>query len=254
MSVDVPTQALLVLLLGSARAAAWLVIAPPFSSRAVPGPIKALLSVALALPLLGRSDLALPATETASVVSAVIWQVFTGAALGFLCYLVFAAVQTAGDLIDVSGGFSLGFFYDPLMQSGNAVMGRFYQMTALTLLLASGGYLIVLQGFMTSYRLVPLDGGLPVGSIAEVATNAAGGLMLAAAQIAGPIIAVLLLADLGLGLLTRAAPALNAFSMGFPLKILITLAVVGAALVTMPNVVNGLVSDMLSALGHVMSR
>jgi flagellar biosynthesis protein FliR len=254
VSVDVPAQVLLVLLLGSARAAAWLVIAPPFSSRAVPGPIKALLSVALALPLLGRSDLTLPSTDTAAVITALVWQVLTGAALGFLCYLIFAAVQTAGDLIDVSGGFSLGFSYDPLMQSGNSVMGKLYQMTALTLLLASGGYLVVLQGFMASYKLIPLDGGIAFGNLSETLTGATSGLLLAAAQIAGPILAVLLLADIGLGLLTRAAPALNAFSLGFPLKILITMAVVGAALVTMPSVVNGLVGGMLSALGHVMRR
>jgi flagellar biosynthesis protein FliR len=254
VSVDVPAQVLLVLLLGSARAAAWLVIAPPFSSRAVPGPIKALLSVALALPLLGRSDLTLPSTDTAAVITALVWQVLTGAALGFLCYLIFAAVQIAGDLIDVSGGFSLGFSYDPLMQSGNSVMGKLYQMTALTLLLASGGYLVVLQGFMASYKLIPLNGGIAFGSMAETLTGATSGLLLAAAQIAGPILAVLLLADIGLGLLTRAAPALNAFSLGFPLKILITMAVVGAALVTMPSVVTGLIGDMMSALGHVMRR
>jgi flagellar biosynthetic protein FliR len=254
MSVDVPAQMLLVLLLGSARAAAWLVIAPPFASRAVPGPVKALLSVALAMPLLGRSDLVLPSTDTASVISALVWQVLTGAALGFLCYLIFAAVQTAGDLIDVAGGFSLGFSYDPLMQSGNSVMGKLYQMTALTLLLASGGYLIVLQGFLASYRLIPLNGGLAVGTLSEALSGATSGLLLAAAQIAGPILAVLLLADIGLGLLTRAAPALNAFSLGFPLKILITMAVVGAALVTMPNVVHGLVGDMIASLGHVMRR
>ncbi len=75
MTVDVPAQVILVLLLGSARAAAWLVIAPPFSSSAVPGQIKALLSVALAMPLLGRSDLQLPSTDTASVVTALVWQV-----------------------------------------------------------------------------------------------------------------------------------------------------------------------------------
>jgi flagellar biosynthetic protein FliR len=254
VSIDVPTQVLLVLLLGSARAAAWLVVAPPFSSAAVPGQIKALLSVALALPLLGRTDLQLPSTDTASVISALVWQVLTGAALGFLCYLVFAAVQTAGDLIDVSGGFSLGFVYDPMLQSGNAVMGRLYQMTALTLLLASGGYLVVLQGFLASYKLVPLDGGLDVGSVSEAVSGATSGLLLAAAQIAGPILAVLLLADIGLGLLTRAAPALNAFSLGFPLKILITLLIVGSALVTMPGIVDGLVSNTMSALGHVMAH
>ena len=254
MSVDVPAQLILVLLLGSARAAAWLVIAPPFSSPAVPKQVKFMLSVALALPLLGRSDLSLPSTDTAAVITALIWQVLTGAALGFICYLIFAAVQTAGDLIDVSGGFSLGFVYDPTLGSANAVMGRLYQMTALTLLLASGGYLIVLQGFLASYKLVPLSGGLDIGSVSQAMTGATSGLLLAAAQIAGPILAVLFLADLGLGLLTRAAPALNAFSLGFPLKILITLTVVGAALVTLPNIVDGLVGDVMTTFGHLMLR
>jgi flagellar biosynthetic protein FliR len=254
VSVDIPAQVILVLLLGSARAAAWLAIAPPFSSSAVPKQIKAMLSVALSLPLLNRTDLKVPSMETADIISALVWQVLTGAALGFICYLIFAAVQTAGDLIDVSGGFSLGFVYDPTLGSANAVMGRLYQMTALTLLLASGGYLIVLQGFLASYKLVPLNGGLALGSISESVTGATSGLLLAAAQIAGPILAVLFLADMGLGLLTRAAPALNAFSLGFPLKILITLAVVGAALVTMPNVVNGLVGDTMSTFGHLLRQ
>jgi flagellar biosynthetic protein FliR len=254
MSVDVPTQVLLVLLLGSTRAAAWLLIAPPFSSKAVPGPVKALLAVTLSLPLLGRSDLTLPDVSTPAVVSALVWQVVTGAALGFLCYLVFAAVETAGDIIDVAGGFSLDFAYDPLMLTGQSVMGRLYQMTALTLLLASGAYLVVLQGFLASYKLVPLSGGLSLGSLDSMMSGAVSGLLLAALQIAGPILAVLLLADIGLGLLTRAAPALNAFSLGFPLKILITLVVVSAALVTMPSIVQGLVGDALSDLGHAMGQ
>jgi len=254
MTVDIPAQVIVVLLLGSARAAAWLAIAPPFSSSAVPKQIKAMLSVALALPLLGRTDLKVPSMETADIITALLWQVLTGAALGFVCYLIFAAVQTAGDLIDVSGGFSLGFVYDPTLGSANAVMGRLYQMTALTLLLASGGYLVVLQGFLASYKLVPLNGGLALGSISESVTGATSGLMVAAAQIAGPILAVLFLADMGLGLLTKAAPALNAFSLGFPLKILITLAIVGAALVTLPNIVNGLVGDTMSAFGHLLRQ
>ena len=109
----------------------------------------------------------------------------------------------------------------------------------------------MLQGFLASYRLMPLNGGLASARSREALTGATSGMFLAALQIAGPMLAVLLLADIGLGLLTRAAPALNAFSLGFPLKILITLAIVGAALVTMPSVVHGLVGDMMTALGHV---
>ena len=61
-----------------------------------------------------------------------------------------------------------------------------------------------------------------------------------ALQIAGPLLVVLFLADVGLGLLTRVAPALNAFAMGFPLKILISLSLGAFAFLALPNVVRGL--------------
>ena len=64
---------------------------------------------------------------------------------------------------------------------------------------------------------------------------AVSGMFLAAVQIAGPLIVVLFLADVGLGLLTRVAPALNAFSLGFPLKILLTLTLAGFMFLALPR-------------------
>ena len=252
MDLDLPATLVLALLLASARAAAFLVLAPPFSSRAVPGTVKALLAVAISLPVLPTVGGDVPPLETAAVVSAVVVQVFTGAALGFLCYLIFLAVQSAGDLLDVFGGFSMAFSFDPLSQSGNAVMGRLYQWTALTLLLASGGYTIVLQGFLRSYRAVGLDAGLDLGTLSSVLTGGVGQMLLAALQIAAPLIAVLFLADVALGLLTRAAPALNAFSLGPPFKILLTLLTASVCYLAMPHVVDGLVHRMGATLVQVV--
>jgi flagellar biosynthetic protein FliR len=245
VNLDLPATLVLALLLTSARAAAFLVLAPPFSSRAVPGTVKALLSVAISLPVLPTVGSAVPALETAAVVSAVVVQVFTGAALGFLCYLVFAAVQAAGDLIDVFGGFSMAQVFDPLTTSGNAVFGRLYHWTALTLLLA---YTIVLQGFLRSYRAVGLDAGLDLGTLGAVVTGGLGQLVLAAVQIAAPLLAVLFLADVALGLLTRAAPALNAFALGPPFKILLTLMTASVTFVVLPHIVDGRVERMVSTL------
>ena len=59
-------------------------------------------------------------------------------------------------------------------------------------------------------------------------------MFLAAVQIAGPLLVVLFLADAGLGLLTRVAPALNAFALGFPLKILLTLTLAAVVFVALP--------------------
>jgi flagellar biosynthetic protein FliR len=69
--------------------------------------------------------------------------------------------------------------------------------------------------------------------------------VLSAVQIAGPLMLVLFLADAGLGLITRVAPALNAFAMGFPVKILLTLTLVGFTYAALPGVVDALVADAL---------
>jgi flagellar biosynthesis protein FliR len=251
VTLDLPAEMLLAALLASVRAAAWLMIAPPFSSRAIPTSAKALLSVAISLPMLPKAVHGVPALEIAPILTAVVLQVAVGAALGFLCYLIFIAVQVAGDLIDVFGGFSLAFAFDPLQQTGSSIFGRLYQWTALALLMASGGYLIVLNGFLRTYRTIGLDGGLPQGPLLQTLSAGIGQMMLSAVQIAAPLLAVLFLADVALGLLTRVAPALNAFAMGFPFKILLTVLLVGATFVSLPGVVDSLVQRIASAITAV---
>jgi flagellar biosynthetic protein FliR len=76
-------------------------------------------------------------------------------------------------------------------------------------------------------------------------------MFIASLQIAGPLILVLFLADVGLGLLTRIAPALNAFSMGFPLKILITIIFSATAFVLLPGIVSSLMTSGLQMLDGV---
>jgi len=76
-------------------------------------------------------------------------------------------------------------------------------------------------------------------------------MLLASVQIAGPLIVVLFLADAGLGLLTRVAPALNAFALGFPLKILITLTLGAAGFMALPGIVASLTGDAVSTMWGV---
>jgi flagellar biosynthetic protein FliR len=67
-------------------------------------------------------------------------------------------------------------------------------------------------------------------------------------QIAGPLLIVLFLADAGLGLLTRVAPALNAFALGFPLKIGITVVLSSVVFVALPAIVSSLTGSAVQAL------
>jgi flagellar biosynthetic protein FliR len=251
MNLSVPTAELTALLLASVRAAAWLVISPPFNSRAVPGQIKALLSVAIALPVVPSLVAKVPAPDTARLVVSLAEQVVLGTALGFLTAMLFAAVQAAGNLIDLFGGLSLAFAFDPMDSSGSSgggIFGRFYNVLAITLLFATDGHQLVLRGFTSSYNVLPLDGTLSLHNLQHLVTTGMADMFLSALQIASPLIAVLFCADMGLGLLSRVAPALNAFSLGFPLKILLTLSGVGLAMTMLPSTVDHVADKAVKAV------
>jgi flagellar biosynthetic protein FliR len=237
--VDVPSDALAALLLGSLRVVGWLLVAPPFAGRAVPAPVKALLSVALALPLLPSLREDLPPLETGPFVGAAVVQLLIGLSLGFVCYLLFQAFRTAGDIIDTLGGFALASAFDPLNQSQAAVIGRFQGLLASTLLLVSDGWLVVWHGFFRSFDVLPLGTRFDTAVVASTVTDGVASMMLAAVQIAAPMIAVLFVADVGLALASRVAPQLNAFALAFPLKILLTLTLIGYTFVAMPALVAG---------------
>jgi flagellar biosynthesis protein FliR len=246
--VDVSTASLTALLLASVRAAAWLVVCPPFNSRIVPAPVKALLAVALSLPLVPDLAAQVPALDAGALIVAGVEQAVVGVALGFVTAMFFAAIQAAGDLIDTFGGFSLSFAFDPMSASQSSVFGRFYNLVAITLLFITDGHQMVLRGFLQSYQTLPLDGTLSLARLGTVLSHGLPAMFLAALQIAGPLIAVLFLTDVAFGLLNRVAPALNAFALGFPAKILITLLLGGTALAALPNVLEDLIGRAVQAV------
>jgi flagellar biosynthetic protein FliR len=245
--VQLPAAGLVAVLLAAVRATSWLVLCPPFSSRAIPTQVKALLGVGIALPVAPRLTAGVPALTAGPLLASAAEQVLVGAALGFVTALLFAAVQAAGDLIDLFGGFQMAFAFDPLAQTNNSVFGRFYGLLATTLLFATDGHLLVLRGFTESYRGLPLGAPLSLATLDRFLTTGLTQLLLSALQIAGPLIAVLFIADLGLGLLTRAAPALNAFSLGYPAKILLTLSLAGMGVLVLPGTVRTLVQHAVRA-------
>lgn len=251
MTFTLPWVGLESVLLAGVRMAAFLVIAPPFSHRSIPGTVKAMLALALGLLVAPRARPASDPSDVAAFVGQLLMQAVIGLALGFLVYLVFAVIQSAGSLLDLFAGFQVASAYDPGNQTQGAHLQRLYQLTAIVLLFASDGYQIVITGLVRTFDVLPL--GTPLDLAAMAATSTAGltQLFLAALQVAGPLVVVLFLADVGLGLLTRVAPALNAFALGFPLKILLTLTLVGAAYVALPQLVSSLAGDAARSIMEV---
>jgi flagellar biosynthetic protein FliR len=179
-------------------------------------------------------------------------QVLIGAAMGFATQLLFAAIESAGSLIDLFGNFQVASAYDsaydPLSMNTNSVFGRFHQMFAILLLLTSGGHLLIIGGLLNTFRYLPLMAAPDLSSWASVLTTAFGMFFSIGVQIALPLIAVLFISDLALALLTKVAPGLQAMNVMMPAKVGMTLLLVGMSFPVLPHAMDRLVSLINQAM------
>jgi flagellar biosynthesis protein FliR len=242
MTIELAPALLTGYLLALARSAAWVFVVPPFGTRQLPMVVKVGFSAALALAAGPRlADLAVP-LEVWPLISATFLQVVAGLALGFLGVILFSAVSMAGGLIDLFSGFSVAQLFDPATSSTNSLFGTFYSVLATTLLFAIDGHLLLVRGFLTSFDAAPLT-SFSAGALAKILTQDAGLFFLGAVEIAAPLLAALFLTEAALGLLSRAAPQMNVFLLGLPVKILLTLALAGLAIPLLPDAVSSIVSS-----------
>jgi len=247
VNIALPLQGVQTVMLATVRIIAFLAVAPPFSQKSIPGMVRVGIAFGLALAVSPR--LVPTGTDTTGAfIGSLVLQAVVGALFGFLVYLVFSAVQSAGTFIDLFGGFQMAAAFDPMSMSSGAQFNRLYQMTALVLLFVTNGYQIVLAGLVRTFDALPLGAVLDPELFMHSMTSGLSQMFVGALQIAGPLLVVLFLADVGLGLLTRVAPALNAFAMGFPLKILISLSFGAFAFLALPNVVKSLTGKSVAAM------
>lgn len=251
MTFQLPLAFIEALMLVSVRVTAFLVVSPPFNHRAIPARIKAMLGLGLAL-LIAPQMQDVPSSSGGAYVGALVTEVLIGAALGFLVFLAFTAITMAGNLIDLFGGFQMAQAFDPGSMINGAQFTKLFQMTALVLLFATGSYQVVLLGLARTFEALPVGAILDLSAMGDTIAHGMTGLFLGALQIAGPLMIVLFLADVGLGLVTRVAPALNAFALGFPLKILMSLSFGTFVFLAMPRLVESVTGTAVTTIFDVV--
>lgn len=143
-----------------------------------------------------------------------------GVALGFLMRLVFSAVEMAADLMSLQMGLGFAQFYDVSAAAQVPVLGRFFGLAAALTFLAIDGHLLLFAVLSESFTTLPIGGGSS-GVFWKTLASFGGNLVFSALSLALPVIAALLITNLALGVLTRAAPQLNIFAVGFPITLMI---------------------------------
>lgn len=247
MNWQVPVAQMMAILLGSVRTGTWMAIAPPFNSALIPTPLKAMLSIGLTLPLTPYLLATVPPLQIGDLLASALLQAFAGVALGFVTALLYAAIQAAGDTLDFFGSFTLAQAFDPMSQAQSSVFGRFYNLVAITILFVTEGHEVILRGFLQSFRTMPLNFTFSLDTLDKLLMEGVAQMFVSGLQIAGPIVAVLFLTDMAFGLLNRVAPALNAFQLGFPAKILLVILLSGLAITVLPRLLETIIDQSVAA-------
>lgn len=228
MGISADPKFFVAFLLAATRCGAFLSIAPPFQG-AVPAKIRAGLSVALGLALAPHlATQQIPVDDTGALMGSLVFQAGIGLALGFLVFVLFQAAQSAGSAIDTFAGLTAAQIYDPMSRSNSSPMGRLYQMLGTLLLFVTGGHLLIIGGLTRSFDAAPVT-GFKTDRMAELVTVGVGQFLIAALQIAAPILGVLFVTELLLGLASKAAPQLNILVVGFSVKGLVLLTMAATA-------------------------
>jgi len=247
MSIDAPSY--LAFLLAMVRAGAWVAVAPPFNHRSIPVSVRAVIAAGLALAMVPVLQPQITGTtfDTPTLLGALVVQALAGLGLGLVVGILLSALTSAGSLIDLFGGFSISTAYDPNLNAQSAIWGRFYELLTLVLLFAIGGHILIVQGFLASFDAVPLRAPA-IGLLSSGMLNAVTTYFGAALEIAAPLLVVLFLAQVILGLVSRAAPAMNVLAISFPFMILLTILLAGVSIPLLPNAVDTLVHDGLRTM------
>ncbi len=207
-------------------------LAPVFGNRFVPAQVRAglvlLVSLAL-LPVTAPPPGGVPG-DPAGYAAAFARELAFGLAMGFLVALVFAVAEVAGQLLDVDMGFGLVNVIDPVFGEPLPLVGNFLHLVAILLYLLVDGHHLLLQALSESFARVPPGlGGITEGG-ARLGVDEVAWMFLAAVRIAAPVLGVLFLATVVMGLVARAAPQLNVFVVGLPLKVAVGLVALAVAM------------------------
>ena len=217
--------------------------APILSNRVIPRRVKiglGLLITMVIVPVLPPA----PQVEVFSAQGGLIMlqQMVIGTAIGFSLRIFVAALELAGQLVSLTMGLGFASFFDPVSNGQSTSMSQFFSLLAMLIFLSLNGHLLLIDALVSSFSSLPIaaDGMTHINGMTMAMWG--GKIFSAGFMIALPAVAALLITNMALGILTRTAPQLNLFGIGFPVTIGVGLLVV---FLSMPN--------MLKPMQHVIN-
>lgn len=207
------------------RIAAVLMVMPIIGTQLVPQRVRLYLALAITLVLMPVLP-PMPHVDALSLQSILLIaeQIIIGAMLGFSLQLFFHIFVFAGQLVSMQMGLGFASMMDPATGVSVPVLGQFLLMLVTLLFLAMNGHLVVFEVLAESFVTLPVGQTLEVGHYA-ILVGRLSWVIGAALLLVLPAISALLVINIAFGVMTRAAPQLNIFTIGFPLTLVMGLII-----------------------------
>lgn len=234
------------------RIGAFLMVMPLVGGSFVPLRIRLLLAIALTIVIAPT----VPPTATQDVLSAaglvtMIQEIGIGVVMGFLVQLVFDAIALGGQVIGMSMGLGFAVFLDRARGVSVPVLGQLFMMLGMLIFLALDGHLAMIELLAMSFQAWPIsEQGLTVPIVEELLAWTAN-LFVFGLKIALPAITALLVVNLSFGVMSRAAPTLNLFAVGFPVAMLLGFAVIFLNMGVLVENVSNFLTLSISAISQL---
>lgn len=228
----------IIYLLVLVRMTSLFVISPVFGRQNMPSYLKvglAVFSTFTIAPLFG--NVAIEYTSLIDFSIIVFKEFLVGVIIGFVSYMVFAAMFVAGQMIDAQIGFGMVNVLDPQSNIQVPLVGNFLYIFAILVFLLVDGHHILFSSLVKSYNVVPINSFLLTESLVNNLVTVFVETFSIALKIGFPIIAAVLISEVALGILSRTVPQMNVFIVGLPMKIALGLL---ALLLIMPGFSNTL--------------
>jgi len=237
------------------RILALITTAPFFGARGIPASTKigfAFVLTVLVAPLIGP----LPAVQPASGqgLFIVAQQLLIGVAMGLTIRIVFSAIEMAGHIMGLQMGLGFATFFDPQNSAQVPVLGQFIGIIAMLLFLAINGHLLVITALVESFQVLPI-GLQPLASEGWKTLALWGGeIFRGGVLISLPVIAVLMMVNVALAILTRAAPQLNIFAVGFPLTLAVGFVVISISMLYLLPILSSMIETAMLMMMKIVSE
>ena len=206
--------------------AAW----PILGSTIIPVQIKVGLVVTLSIVLFPVIHLSAVPADAFALTAGMGAEFLVGLVIGLAVRFVFAGIELAGELIGSQMGLSFMQLFDPTTSHQTPVVSQVQTVLASLIFLALNAHVTVVRVIAESFQLIPPFGARASAALVDEVLRLSHGLFVLAVKLAAPVLAVVLLVNLGLAIMGRSVPQLNVFVTSFPITIAVGLCVMGAAL------------------------